>query len=104
MSCLSSAARAAIRAEIIELDAMIAIVKAAYISSLTNSEVEEYRFDSGDGSQRATRRSPKEIKAEWDDLASSRNRLLRKLNGTSNVNMNLRRRRYGFGRYGRYNR
>jgi len=99
MSCLTSSQRTAIIAEIADLDIYITAVKVAYLSSLTNAEIQEYRFDSGDGSQKTIRRKPSELKQEWDDLRSERARLARKLNGTSNVNMNLRRNRGGY--YGR---
>jgi hypothetical protein len=98
MSCLTSAQRTAILAEIADIDEMIAAIKAAYLSALGNSEIETYRFDSGDGSQRADRRSPKELKDQWDDLLAMRGRLVRQLRGTLNVTLNFRRRR---GRYGR---
>ena len=93
MACLSAAKVAAIQTEIADLDALIALARTAYASSLTNSEIETYRFDSGDGSQRADRRSPATIRKEIEALQSQRGRLYRILNGTSNVNMNLRRRR-----------
>lgn len=100
MGCLTSSQVAAIKAEIAKLDEYIAAAETAYTASLTNSEIEDYRFDSGDGSQKAKRRSPKEIREEIEALQASRNRLQRKLDGTSNVNMNTRRRRYLHG--GRY--
>jgi len=101
MSCLTPSQQTAIIAEIADLDIYIAAVKAAYLSSLTNGEIQEYRFDSGDGSQKTIRRKPSELKQEWDDLKSERARLLRRLNGTLNVNMNLRRNNTGSnnGRY-----
>ena len=98
MGCLTSSRVAAIKAEIVELDELIAVAKIAYKAALSNSEIETYRFDSGDGSQRADRRSPKQIREEIESLQATRNRLQRKLDGTSNVNMSLRRRRGGYGR------
>lgn len=95
MGCLTSTQIATIRAEIATLDAQITAAETAYTSALTNGEVEEYRFDSGDGSQKAIRRSPKELRVEIEALKGSRARLQRQLSGTSNVNMNLRRRRGG---------
>jgi hypothetical protein len=65
MSCLSTSQKTAIQAEIDDIDEMIAVIKAAYLSSLGNSEIETYRFDSGDGSQRADRRSPAQLKQQW---------------------------------------
>ena len=91
MGCLSASRVAAIKAQIVKLDGFIEAAETAYLSALTNSEHEEYRFDSGDGSQRAKRRSPDKIRIEIEALEATRNRLQRKLNGTSNVNMNLRR-------------
>lgn len=93
MPCLTAAERTAIEAEITEIDEMIVLVKVAYKSSLTNSEIQAYRFDSGDSSQRSDRRKPAEIKKEWDDLKAERNRLQRRLAGTLNVVMKFRRRR-----------
>ena len=95
MGCLTASQVAAIKAEIVKLDAFIEAAETAYLSALGNSEISTYRFDSGDGSQRADRRSPKAIREEIEALQSSRDRLARKLLGTSNVNMSLRRRRGG---------
>jgi hypothetical protein len=100
MGCLSPSQIAGIKAEISILDEQITAAQAAYLSSLGNAEIETYRFDSGDGSQRADRRNPATIRKEIEALKSSRARLSRELNGTSNVNMNLRRRGGEFnGRY-----
>jgi hypothetical protein len=98
MGCLTSSQVAAIKAEIAKIDLQITAAETAYLSALGNSEIDEYRFDSGDGSQRAKRRSPKQIREEIEALQATRSRLQRKLDGTSNVNMNLRRRRGGYGR------
>ena len=92
MSCLTTSQRTAIQSEIDDIDEMIVIIKDAYKSALGNAEIQAYRFDSSDASQRADRRSPKQLKEQWDDLKSERARLQRALNGTSNINMNLRRR------------
>ncbi len=97
MGCLSSTQVAAIQAEIITLNTQITAVEAAYLASLGNAEIEEYRFNSGEGNQMARRRSPKQLREEIDALKAQRSRLQRKLNGTDNVNMNLRRRRHGHG-------
>lgn len=99
MVCLSTAARAAIIAEIAEIDEMLAVIKPVYKAALLNGEVQEYRFDSGDGSQKTIRRSLAELKQQWDELKSERNRLNSQLNGGNNVSMAFRRNRgYGFGR------
>jgi hypothetical protein len=101
MGCLSSSEITAIKGKIADLDALIEAAEAAYLKSLTNSEIEEYRFDSGDGSQKTVRRSPKEIREEIEALLSRRGRLVRQLNGTSNINLTLRRKSYRRGRYSR---
>ncbi len=99
MVCLSSARRTEIIAEIVKLDALIVVIESTYTSALTNGEVEEYRFDSGDGSQKVIRRSLNELKEQWDDLKSERNRLNSMLNGGNNVSMAFRRKQgCGFGR------
>ncbi len=98
MGCLSPTQVAAIKAEIVIIDAQIDAANTALLESIQSSKTQEYRFDSGDGSQRVMNRSPKEINSLINELQSSRNRLQRKLNGTSNVNMNLRRSRGYYGR------
>lgn len=92
MGCLSSAERAAIQAQIDKIDELIVAGEEALLSALENSEIERYRFDSGDGSQRADRRDPRQINELIDNLNARRNRLVRKLNGTLNVTMVFRRR------------
>lgn len=99
MSCLTSAQITAIKAEIAELEILLTAINAAYLSSLGNAEIAEYRFNSGDGNQMAIRRSPKQLRVEWENLKSSKAALERQLAGTSNVNMNLRRRRGGYANY-----
>lgn len=93
MTCLSAARRAVIEAKIEELNALIDAADTALLSSITNSEVEEYRFDSGDSSQKAIRRDPNQIEKLIQNLTSRRDRLIRELTGTLNVVMNFRRRR-----------
>lgn len=94
MGCLDSATRAAIAAEIVLINTQIAAANTALTASLTNSEIESYKFGSGagEGMQSADRRSPKEINEVIDELESRRNRLQRKLDGTLNVTMAFRRR------------
>jgi hypothetical protein len=94
MGCLRPEQRAAIEAQIVKIDALIAAGEDALLEAITNSEIETYRFDSGDGSQRTDRRDPRQINDLIDDLTARRNRLQRKLDGTMNVTMTFRRRDY----------
>lgn len=101
MSCLTSSQKTDIQAQITELNEQIALATAAYKAALPNSEIVRYRLDTGDASQSAERRKPKEIREEIDALKSERARLVARLNGTGIVDLRLRRRPGGFLR-GRY--
>jgi hypothetical protein len=98
MGCLSPSEVAKIKAAIVKLDALIDACYDSLLTGIENAEIERYRFDSGEGSQRADRRDPRQINDLLDDLTSKRDRLARKLAGTSNATMNWRRRGYGYGR------
>ena len=88
---LSAATIAEIEAEIAQCDAYLVALDVAYLSAVGNAEIEEYRFDSGDGSQKAIRRKPSEIREEMSAIQAKRDRLVRKLSGSGSVNMRLRR-------------
>ena len=61
-------------------------------SSLLASEVEEYRYDSGEGSQKVTRRKLKEISDQLDKLYATLESVCRQLANIGIVNIRLRRR------------
>ena len=98
MTCLTSTQKAVIEAEIVKLNTLIDAAETALLASITNSEVEEYRFDSGDGSQKAIRRDPNQIEKLIQNLTSRRDRLIREIAGTLNVVMKFRRNRGGCAR------
>ena len=88
---LSAATKAEIEAEIAQCDAYLVALNTAYLASVGNSEIQEYRFDAGDGSQKTIRRKPSEIREEMDAIKAKRSRLVRQLSGSGSVNMQLRR-------------
>lgn len=94
MPCFTAAKRARIIAEIETKESQLDELNTAYLAAIKNSEVEEYAFNSGEGSQRTKRRSIKEIRQEIEYLESSIDRLYRRLNGTTLINMSLRRKSY----------
>ncbi len=91
MPCLPSWLRTKYEADLTRVQADIAKIEVTINSALENGEVEEYRFDSTEGRQNARRRSVKELIDVLDGLENKEARILRKLNGTSLVNLNLRR-------------
>jgi uncharacterized small protein (DUF1192 family) len=92
MAYLHPTIRARIEAQINTKTAQLAAANASYTAALTNSEIQTYTFDSGEGKQSTTRRKPAEIAAAIRILESEIDRLQRRLDGTSIVNLNLRRR------------
>jgi chromosome segregation ATPase len=90
VSCLSSAQRAIILAQIAEKEAQLELANSTY-SSLLEKEVNEYRFDSNEGSQKAIRIKLKEIQEQIEWLEASLDNLYRRLNSTGLLNFNLRR-------------
>ena len=93
MSCLSSRIRARIQASIVKLEAQLVLANAAYDLALGSADVQAYEFDSKEGRQETTLRSPSVIAKEIDRIEAKLDRLYRRLEGGGIVNMNLRRRR-----------
>ena len=105
MPCLPAARRTQLLARYNQITQQLVALNAAYDAAVQNSEVKEYRFDSGEGSQRTERRSPQELWDLIEEMEAAQDRIYRKLYGQALVNMNLRRKRYTYGRrsnYGRY--
>ncbi|MCK5127566.1 MAG: hypothetical protein KAR42_15020 [candidate division Zixibacteria bacterium] len=89
MACITSSTRTRISASIAAKEAVLVSLYAAYSAAAT--EIEEYRFDSGEGNQRVTYRNLNEIKTNIDALESEIDSLYRRLAGKGVINMNLRR-------------
>jgi hypothetical protein len=90
MASLTSAQRAAIQARIDTATAQLAIANATY-TRLLAQDAEEYRFDSGEGSQRAIKRKLTEVKGQIDALQSDIDRLNAQLSNIGLMTINLRR-------------
>lgn len=93
MSCLPSQIEARVRAQIAKLEPLLTLAYTAYTAALGEADVESYKFDSKEGSQQTSMRSPSVVLKQIDMLESQLSRLYRRLEGGGLVNMNLRRRR-----------
>lgn len=96
MACILPSTRARIVARIAKNETLLAEAEEALSSSLT--PYKEYRFDSGEGSQKTEYKDPRQLKQIIDSLEAQIEADYRRLNGTGVVNINLRRKRY-FRRY-----
>jgi uncharacterized coiled-coil DUF342 family protein len=92
MSCLSSSRRATLIARIEKKEAQLASLETAYDALI--HEIDEYKFNSGEGNQQVKYKSLKQISDEITRLEAEIDSLWRKLNGRGIVNMNLRRKNY----------
>lgn len=90
--CLTDARRARIKARITQKEAQLTALNTSYDAAISKSEISQYRFDSGEGSQSAKRRDPADILKSIASLESQLEYLYRQLNGGGLVRMNLRRR------------
>ncbi len=89
MSCLTASTIASIQAKIVTLQARLLVAEDAYNAALV--EIEEYRFDSGVGSQRVRYRRLGELQKAIDGIESRINYLSRRVSGKGISAMNLRR-------------
>jgi hypothetical protein len=83
--------RAFLLNQITIIDAQILLAQTAFTASLEANEIEEYRFDSAEASQRAKMRDPDKLFSQIESLYKRRAAIVSRLNGTGIVNMNLRR-------------
>ena len=95
MGCLTSTRRAEITAIIAKLDAQILRLETSFDTQLDNIGIDEFRFDSGDGSQKTKYRDPMKTQELLTFLYSRRNRYQGMLDGNGIVSIGLRRQRGG---------
>ena len=93
MSCLSTSTKADIQAKIVRLQAQLEIVNNTLDGAL-EGDVLEYRFDSGEGSQRTEYRTFSDLTKTVDWIESRINYYTNRLNGAGLSNLNLRRKQY----------
>ena len=89
MSCLTAAKIAGIQAKIVTLSTALTAAEAAYLAALT--EIEEYRFDSGVGSQRIKYRDLGKLQKAIKHIEAQIDWLQRRLTGKGISALNLRR-------------
>jgi uncharacterized coiled-coil protein SlyX len=88
-----SARKSRLQARKTSLESQIATLENT-LDGLLSSEVEEYRFDDGEGAQRVKRRKFKEVQDQLDSLESRLDAVCRELAGLGLVVSRLRRKRY----------
>lgn len=93
MSCINSARRQFLLDKLAIKQAQLTKAYSAF-DALLNDNIEEYRFDSNEGSQRARRRKIIDLKSIIDSLEAEIEQILRKLECGGIVNLTLRRKRY----------
>ena len=89
MSCLTSSQITSIQTRITAFQARLVIADEAYDAALV--EIEEYRFDSGGGSQRIRYRRLGELQKAIDSIQARIDSLQRRLIGKGISAMSLRR-------------
>ena len=90
MSNLTAAERARILALIEQKEAQLVVANETYLALLGN-DTSEYRFDSGEGSQRAKRVELNDMKDQIDSLQAEIDGYYRRLETTGLMNITLRR-------------
>lgn len=93
MSYLDPSVQARLRAQITLKEAQLDAANTALSEALANSEIQSYKFSSGEGDQYASRRKPEDIQKSITILENAIERLYNRLGGKGIVNMNCRRRR-----------
>lgn len=94
MACLTSTERASILASIAEKEDQLTKANETYTALLQRTH-DEYRFNSGEGSEWVVARKLKDLQEAIEFLERSINLLYRRLNHKGVVAINLRRKQYG---------
>jgi len=93
MVCLQSSRITEIQSTITNLQAALVIANASYLEALNPAQ--DYRVDTGEGSQRVKRRDPTGLLNSITSIQRQIDYWTRKLNGTGITRMNLRRKPAG---------
>lgn len=80
-----------IRAKLARKETQLEAAYTAYEAALASADTESYVFDSKEGKQATTLRSPTVIQSQISALEQEIERLYGRLNGTGLVTLNLRR-------------
>ena len=93
MVCISTTELARINARITTYETLLTAADAAVLAAQT--DVESYRFDSGEATQQTKRRKLKDLLNNVESIEAILRRLNQRLNGTGVINLNLRRKQRG---------
>lgn len=88
----TSIKKARIERQLAQVTALLEALNETYLS-LSAQSVQSYEFDSGEGSQRVTRRQLLEIQNQIDRLEAKERSLLNELYNMGNVSIRVRRKK-----------
>ena len=91
MAYLSSSQITALQTRKTRLEAQIEALQDQLDSAISSATVESYRMDTSEGSMRTDRRDPASLQKHLDIAYRMLDAIDRRLNNTSNVNLNVRR-------------
>lgn len=95
MGCLTQSEVTELQAKADRIAGQLALLYTAFDNALGLADIEEYRFDSGDGTQRTLRRDPGTLEKMIRGLESRYEWYVNKIRGKGITNMNLRRDKAG---------
>ncbi len=95
MACISASKKAMLLEQLTRVNTQIEKANDTLDRAIEAMDVEEYSFNSNEGTQKTKQADITKIEKLLETLYSRRDRILRQLQGRGLVNMNLRRKRYG---------